>query len=76
FSCNVSFLHNLANHQTFKQGAPDTHFIEEQGDALISNDAALNTFSKVIAAFCHLTGLNSSGVSPWDQLSGFMLNHD
>ncbi|TGE77288.1 3-methylcrotonyl-CoA carboxylase [Pseudoalteromonas sp. KS88] len=76
FSCNVSFLHNLANHQTFKQGAPDTHFIEEQGDALISNDAALNTYSNVIAAFCYLTQLNSHSVNPWDQLSGFMLNRD
>ncbi|MFY8328481.1 acetyl/propionyl/methylcrotonyl-CoA carboxylase subunit alpha [Pseudoalteromonas sp. ZZD1] len=74
FSCNVSFLHNLANHQTFKQGAPDTHFIEEQGDALITNDAALNTVSKIIAAFCYLADLNSNGSSPWDQLSGFMLN--
>lgn len=76
FSCNVSFLHNLANHQTFKQGAPDTHFIEEQGDALITNDAKLNTVSKIIAAFCYLADLNSNGSSPWDQLSGFMLNRD
>ncbi|MDN3377916.1 MULTISPECIES: acetyl-CoA carboxylase biotin carboxylase subunit [unclassified Pseudoalteromonas] len=76
FSCNVSFLHNLANHPTFKQGAPDTHFIEEQGDALITNDAALNAVSKIIAAFCYLTDLNSNGSSPWDQLSGFMLNRE
>ncbi|MCQ8876690.1 acetyl/propionyl/methylcrotonyl-CoA carboxylase subunit alpha [Pseudoalteromonas shioyasakiensis] len=74
FSCNVSFLHNLANHQTFKQGAPDTHFIEEQGDALIAVDPAIGTISKVIAAFSHLSSLSQAKTDPWSSLTGFVLN--
>ncbi|NNG43043.1 acetyl/propionyl/methylcrotonyl-CoA carboxylase subunit alpha [Pseudoalteromonas sp. NEC-BIFX-2020_002] len=75
FSCNVSFLHNLADHATFKQGAPDTHFIEEQGDTLLTVDNKQRLMSTVIAAFSYLSGLNNiANSSPWDRLSGFKLN--
>ena len=75
FSCNVSFLHTLANHPTFKQGAPDTHFIEEQGEALIEVDKKHRDFSQVIAAFSYLSSLKQQGkYSAWDNLAGFKLN--
>ncbi|CAM4219608.1 acetyl/propionyl/methylcrotonyl-CoA carboxylase subunit alpha [Pseudoalteromonas ostreae] len=75
FSCNVSFLHTLANHATFKQGAPDTHFIEEQGEALLNEDQKHHGISQIIAAFSYLTSLNQqSKCSPWDNLAGFKLN--
>ncbi|WP_149982465.1 acetyl/propionyl/methylcrotonyl-CoA carboxylase subunit alpha [Pseudoalteromonas rhizosphaerae] len=75
FSCNVSFLHTLANHATFKQGAPDTHFIEEQGDALLKVDQQHAVSSRIIAAFSYLTGLNRQGTqNVWDSLAGFKLN--
>ena len=32
FCTNISFLYNLAIHPRFKQGAPSTHFIAEQGE--------------------------------------------
>ncbi|WP_404340164.1 acetyl/propionyl/methylcrotonyl-CoA carboxylase subunit alpha [Pseudoalteromonas mariniglutinosa] len=74
FSCNVSFLHNLANHDTFRQGAPDTHFIEQQGEQLVSVNEQQHTIATVIAAFSYANGLAGDSTSPWQLLSGFMLN--
>ncbi|WP_372760893.1 acetyl-CoA carboxylase biotin carboxylase subunit [Pseudoalteromonas sp.] len=75
FSTNIGFLHNLATHATFKQGAPSTHFIAEQGDALVSIAQSQQHISQVIAAFAYLESLTSSNsASPWQQLSGFALN--
>ncbi|KTF18275.1 acetyl/propionyl/methylcrotonyl-CoA carboxylase subunit alpha [Pseudoalteromonas sp. H105] len=77
FSCNVNFLHTLANHKTFKDGAPDTHFIEEQGQALVAVNALELTYSKVIAAHCYLSSLAKTQIrNVWDQLNGFKLNAD
>jgi len=74
FNCNVNFLHTLANHDTFKAGAPDTHFIAEQGDKLITLDSQLTKISAVIAAFSYVDRLAGSDASAWQQLSGFKLN--
>lgn len=74
FSCNVNFLHSLANHETFKQGAPDTHFIAEQGEKLVAADNTLNKISTIIAAFSYAANLAGAEASAWQQLSGFKLN--
>ncbi|WP_075593582.1 acetyl/propionyl/methylcrotonyl-CoA carboxylase subunit alpha [Pseudoalteromonas sp. PAB 2.2] len=74
FSCNVNFLHNLANHPTFQAGAPDTHFIEDQGAQLVAKDEQQHTLATVIAAFAYMSTLKGSSASPWQQLTGFMLN--
>ncbi|MDC9509197.1 acetyl/propionyl/methylcrotonyl-CoA carboxylase subunit alpha [Pseudoalteromonas sp. Angola-4] len=79
FSTNIGFLHNLASHPTFAQGAPSTHFIAEQGDALVSVDSAALEKAQLIAAFAYLESLSTERVtqqsaSPWQQLSGFTLN--
>ncbi|WP_421419728.1 acetyl/propionyl/methylcrotonyl-CoA carboxylase subunit alpha [Pseudoalteromonas lipolytica] len=74
FSCNVKFLHNLANHPTFQAGAPDTHFIEDQGAQLVAKDEQQHTLATVIAAFAYMSTLKGSSASPWQQLTGFMLN--
>jgi len=79
FSTNIGFLHNLASHPTFAQGAPSTHFIAEQGDALVSVDSAVLEKAQLIAAFAYLESLGAKKVtqqsaSPWQQLSGFTLN--
>jgi 3-methylcrotonyl-CoA carboxylase alpha subunit len=79
FSTNIGFLHNLASHPTFAQGAPSTHFIAEQGDALVSIDSIALEKAHVIAAFAYLESLSAKNetvqsASPWQQLSGFTLN--
>ncbi|MEJ2911901.1 acetyl/propionyl/methylcrotonyl-CoA carboxylase subunit alpha [Pseudoalteromonas sp. C12FD-1] len=79
FSTNIGFLHNLAIHPTFAQGAPSTHFIAEQGDALVSIDSIALEKAHVIAAFAYLESLSAKNetvqsASPWQQLSGFTLN--
>ena len=79
FSTNIGFLHNLASHPTFAQGAPSTHFIAEQGDALVSIDSIALEKAHVIAAFTYLESLSAKNAavqssSPWQQLSGFTLN--
>ncbi|QLJ09708.1 MULTISPECIES: acetyl/propionyl/methylcrotonyl-CoA carboxylase subunit alpha [unclassified Pseudoalteromonas] len=74
FSCNVNFLHNLANHPTFQAGAPDTHFIEDQGAQLVAKDEQQHTLATVIAAFAYMSTLKGNSASPWQQLTGFMLN--
>ena len=74
FNCNVNFLHTLANHQTFRQGAPDTHFIAEQGEKLIAHDSELETLSTIIAAFSYVSNLIGPSANAWQQLSGFKLN--
>ena len=79
FSTNIGFLSNLANHPTFNQGAPSTHFIAEQGDSLVAVDSALLQSSELIGAFAYLCSLNNeqaqqSNGSPWQQLNGFNLN--
>ncbi len=78
FSTNIGFLHNLAVHPSFKQGAPSTHFIAEQGDSLVAVDQSLRQASQLIAAFTYLEQLVSTqeapNTSPWQQLSGFALN--
>lgn len=79
FSTNIGFLHNLASHPTFAQGAPSTHFIAEQGDSLVSVDSIALEKARVIAAFAYLESLNAKkatqqSASPWQQLSGFKLN--
>lgn len=77
FSCNVSFLHTLANHPTFVQGAPDTHFIEEQGDSLIQIDQTHTLISQIIASFSYLTSLKEhKTANAWNSLNGFKLNAD
>ncbi|BED89075.1 3-methylcrotonyl-CoA carboxylase subunit alpha [Pseudoalteromonas sp. MM1] len=79
FSTNIGFLHNLASHPTFAQGAPSTHFIAEQGDALVSVNSIALEKAHVIAAFAYLESLSAKNetvqsASPWQQLSGFTLN--
>jgi 3-methylcrotonyl-CoA carboxylase alpha subunit len=78
FSTNISFLHNLAIHPAFKHSAPSTHFIAEQGDSLVAINALQLQSNHLIAAFAYLESLNNSQrahtKSPWQQLSGFMLN--
>ena len=79
FSTNIGFLHNLASHPTFAQGAPSTHFIAEQGDALVSVNSIALEKAHVIAAFAYLESLSAKNEavqspSPWQQLSGFTLN--
>ncbi len=74
FSCNVNFLYNLANHPTFQAGAPDTHFIEDQGAQLVAKDEQQHTLATVIAAFAYMSTLKGNSASPWQQLTGFMLN--
>ncbi|WP_289156599.1 acetyl/propionyl/methylcrotonyl-CoA carboxylase subunit alpha [uncultured Pseudoalteromonas sp.] len=79
FSTNIGFLHNLASHPTFAQGAPSTHFIAEQGDALVSVDSAALEKAQLIAAFAYLESLSAKketqqSANPWQQLSGFTLN--
>lgn len=74
FSTNIGFLYNLACHSHFKQGAPSTHFIAEQGNSLTAVDESLLQVSQLIAAFAYLESLNTNNASPWQQLSGFTLN--
>ncbi len=79
FSTNIGFLHNLASHPTFKQGAPSTHFIAEQGDSLVAVNESLLQASQLIGAFAYLESLTNtqnaqSSASPWQQLTGFTLN--
>lgn len=76
FSTNISFLYNLAIHPRFKQGAPSTHFIAEQGEALVTIDPPLLQTSRLIAGFAYLASLgsNTSRANPWQQLHGFSLN--
>jgi 3-methylcrotonyl-CoA carboxylase alpha subunit len=76
FSTNISFLYNLAIHPRFKQGAPSTHFIAEQGEALVTIDPSLLQTSRLIAGFSYLASLgsNTSSANPWQQLHGFSLN--
>jgi len=76
FSTNISFLYNLAIHPRFKQGAPSTHFISEQGEALVTIDPSLLQTSRLIAGFAYLASLgsNTSSANPWQQLHGFSLN--
>lgn len=76
FSTNISFLYNLAIHPRFKQGAPSTHFIAEQGEALVTIDPSLLQTSRLIAGFAYLASLgsNTSSANPWQQLHGFSLN--
>ena len=76
FSTNISFLYNLAIHPRFKQGAPSTHFIAEQGEALVTIDPSLLQASRLIAGFAYLASLgsNTSSANPWQQLHGFSLN--
>jgi len=50
FSCNVNFLHNLSNHPTFQAGAPDTHFIEDQGEHLVAKSEQQSVIATVVAA--------------------------
>lgn len=76
FSTNISFLYNLAIHPRFKQGAPSTHFIAEQGETLVTIDPSLLQTSRLIAGFAYLASLgsNTSSANPWQQLHGFSLN--
>lgn len=76
FSTNISFLYNLAIHPRFKQGAPSTHFIAEQGEALVTIDPSLLQTSRLIAGFAYLASLgsNTSSANPWQLLHGFSLN--
>ena len=76
FSTNISFLYNLAIHPRFKQGAPSTHFIAEQGEALVTIDPSLLQTSRLIAGFAYLAslGCNTRSANPWQQLHGFSLN--
>ena len=76
FSTNISFLYNLAIHPRFKQGAPSTHFIAEQGEALVTIDPSLLQTSRLIAGFAYLASLgsNTNSANPWQQLHGFSLN--
>ena len=76
FSTNISFLYNLAIHPRFKQGAPSTHFIAEQGEALVTIDPSLLQTSRLIAGFAYLVSLscNTRSANPWQQLHGFSLN--
>ena len=79
FSTNIGFLHNLACHSTFKQGAPSTHFIAEQGDSLVGINDTLLQSSQLIGAFAYLESLTNpqskiDNSNPWQQLSGFTLN--
>ena len=76
FSTNISFLYNLAIHPRFKQGAPSTHFIAEQGEALVTIDPSLLQTSRLIAGFSYLASLgsNTNSANPWQQLHGFSLN--
>ena len=76
FSTNISFLYNLAIHPRFKQGAPSTHFIAEQGESLVTIDPSLLQTSRLIAGFAYLVSLgsNTRSANPWQQLHGFSLN--
>ncbi len=76
FSCNVNFLHNLANHPTFQAGAPDTHFIEDQGERLVAKNEQQSVIATVVAAYVYAHQLKGENSSPWQQLTGFMLNSD
>ncbi|MCG9709845.1 acetyl/propionyl/methylcrotonyl-CoA carboxylase subunit alpha [Pseudoalteromonas sp. Isolate3] len=76
FSCNVNFLHNLTNHPTFQAGAPDTHFIEDQGERLVAKNEQQSVIATVVAAYAYAHQLKSESSSPWQQLTGFMLNSD
>lgn len=76
FSCNVNFLFNLANHPTFQAGAPDTHFIEDQGERLVAKNEQQSVIASVVAAYAYAHQLKGESSSPWQQLTGFMLNSD
>ncbi|NIZ04617.1 acetyl/propionyl/methylcrotonyl-CoA carboxylase subunit alpha [Pseudoalteromonas sp. HF66] len=76
FSCNVNFLHNLTNHPTYQAGAPDTHFIEDQGERLVAKNEQQSVIATVVAAYAYAHQLKGESSSPWQQLTGFMLNSD
>ncbi len=75
FSSNVEFLHTLANHPTFKAGAPSTHFIGDNLDALTAPVDADHRICLILASLVYLRSLaHPTNASPWQTLKGFRLN--
>ncbi|MFC3031279.1 acetyl/propionyl/methylcrotonyl-CoA carboxylase subunit alpha [Pseudoalteromonas fenneropenaei] len=69
---NIAFLHHLANHPVFKQGAPDTHFIDTQTATLTQFEVPVDTMV-TLAALAFVLHQKPCRQSPWQQL-GFKLN--
>jgi len=86
---NISFLHQLANHDVFIDADLDTHFLDKHGESLTSN-IAIATPQIIAAASLEImlsqsvsdNNYQSSGkldfdqYSPWKEKTGWRLNED
>ncbi|MFC0117321.1 acetyl-CoA carboxylase biotin carboxylase subunit [Pseudoalteromonas xiamenensis] len=71
---NIAFLHHLANHDTFKAGAPDTHFIDTQTELLTHFAVPERTMTE-LAALAYVLHQNPCKKTPWKNI-GFRLNQN
>ncbi len=80
---NISFLNQLASHDSFMQADLDTHFLDKHGNALSDKSNVLS--DELIAAVAlqvmleqstKSSSLNIDAESPWQQKSGWRLNQD
>ncbi|WMN60136.1 acetyl/propionyl/methylcrotonyl-CoA carboxylase subunit alpha [Pseudoalteromonas xiamenensis] len=71
---NIAFLHHLANHDTFKAGAPDTHFIDTQTDVLTHFAVPERTMTE-LAALAYVLHQKPCNKTPWQNI-GFRLNQN
>ncbi|RZG15675.1 acetyl/propionyl/methylcrotonyl-CoA carboxylase subunit alpha [Pseudoalteromonas sp. CO342X] len=69
---NIAFLHHLAGHPTFTAGAPDTHFIDTQTDALTQSNTPLDKMV-LLASAAYLSHQQPCKNTVWGNL-GFRLN--
>lgn len=80
---NISFLNQLASHESFAQADLDTHFLDKHGESLSQKSIGLS--DELIAAVALHVMLEQSAKdglqlidanSPWNERSGWRLNQD
>jgi len=80
---NISFLNQLASHESFAQADLDTHFLDKHGESLSQKSTGLS--DELIAAVALQVMLEQSAKdelqlidanSPWNERSGWRLNQD
>ncbi len=80
---NISFLNQLASHESFAQADLDTHFLDKHGESLSQKSIGLS--DELIAAVALQVMLEQSAKdglqlidanSPWNERSGWRLNQD
>lgn len=80
---NISFLNQLASHESFAQADLDTHFLDKHGESISQKSIGLS--DELIAAVALQVMLEQSAKdglqlidanSPWNERSGWRLNQD